>query len=188
MKYYKKLEGENVYLSPINVEDAKDYIDWFTDFRTTDGIKQSRNLLNIESETEWITQTLKEGRPEFAIVKKDNNEMIGNCGFMKISQIDGTAEIGIFIGKEENRNKGFGTESINLLLDWGFNYLNLHNIELGVFSFNERAINCYKKLGFKEYGRRRECYYLNGKYYDLVRLDMLKDEFKGDFIKNKVIY
>ena len=52
-------------------------------------------------------------------------------------------------------------------------------------SFNERAINCYKKVGFKEYGRRRESYFLNGKYYDHIYMDILAREFDGNYIKNK---
>ena len=56
---------------------------------------------------------------------------------------------------------------------------------LGVMSFNERAIACYKKVGFKEIGRRRQSYYLNGKYYDSVYMDILKEEFKKECIKNK---
>ena len=56
---------------------------------------------------------------------------------------------------------------------------------LSVMSFNERAIACYKKVGFKEIGRRRKGYFLNGKYHDEIFMDILKDEFKGDCIKNK---
>ena len=52
-------------------------------------------------------------------------------------------------------------------------------------SFNERAIACYKKVGFKEIGRRRQGYFLNGKYHDEIFMDILKDEFKEDYIKNK---
>ena len=58
---------------------------------------------------------------------------------------------------------------------------------LGVKSFNENAIACYKKVGFKEFGRRIQSYFLNGKYYDDVRMDMLASEFKGNYIKNKNI-
>ena len=53
--------------------------------------------------------------------------------------------------------------------------------------FNERALACYKKCGFKEYGRRRKCRYINGRYYDSIEMDILAEEFKGDFIKNKNI-
>ena len=73
------------------------------------------------------------------------------------------------------------------LLDYGFNYLNMNNIMLNVKSFNERAIACYKKVGFKEFGRRRESYFLNGKYYDDIQMDILAREFKGNYIKNKNI-
>ena len=40
-------------------------------------------------------------------------------------------------------------------------------------SFNERALKCYTKCGFKEYGRRRNCKYINGKYYDSIEMDIL---------------
>ena len=95
--------------------------------------------------------------------------------------------------KERNKsfnkapNFSFGTEVLRILLDYCFNYLNLNNVHLGVMAFNERAINCYKKVGFKEYGRRRECYFLNGKYYDHVYMDILAREFDGNYIKNKNI-
>lgn len=87
----------------------------------------------------------------------------------------------------EARNKGYGTEAIQLILDYGFNYLNLNNIKLDVLSFNERAIACYKKCGFKEYGRRRKSEFINGKYYDRISMDILKEEFIQSYIKNKNI-
>ncbi len=65
--------------------------------------------------------------------------------------------------------------------------MNLNNIKLDVMSFNERAQNCYKKCGFKEYGRRRKCVFVNGKYYDRISMDILAEEFNESFIKNKNI-
>ena len=185
MKYYKKLVGERVYLSPVCVEDAEKYVDWFCDFRTTDGIGTTSSVMSVDSEREWLENSLKNNDFNFAIVNLENDKLIGNCGIMHINQKDRCAELGIFIGSEEHRGKGYGTEVLRILLDYCFNYLNLNNIHLGVMSFNERAINCYKKVGFKEYGRRRECYFLNGKYYDNVYMDILAREFDGDYIKNK---
>ena len=77
-------------------------------------------------------------------------------------------------------------EAIKLILDYGFNYLNLNNIKLDLMSFNERALKCYQKCGFKEYGRRRKCKFINGKYYDSIEMDILADEFKESYIKNKI--
>jgi RimJ/RimL family protein N-acetyltransferase len=93
-----------------------------------------------------------------------------------VDQIRQCAEVGLLIGEEENRSKGYGEEVLKLLLDYGFQYLNLNNVMLRVFSFNERAIQCYKKVGFKEMGRRRQSYYLKGKFHDEVYMDILKCE------------
>ena len=52
-------------------------------------------------------------------------------------------------------------------------------------SFNERALKCYKKCGFKEVGRLRETAFVNGKYYDKIYMDILSNEFEANYIKNK---
>ncbi len=187
MKYFKKLVGDRVYLSPINEEDVSQYVEWLNDFRVSDGTGMSSKIVTLESEKEWIENNLKENKLNFAIIKLENDELIGNCGIDSISFKDRIGTVGIFIGEEENRSKGYGSETLRLLLDFGFNYLNLNNIMLNVKSFNERAINCYKKVGFKEFGRRRQSYFLNGKYYDDVQMDILKEEFEGEYIRNKNI-
>ena len=75
-------------------------------------------------------------------------------------------KIAVFIGESENRNKGYGVEALNLLIRYGFDYLNLNNIMLSVYSFNENAINCYKKVGFKEFGRRRGAVMIKNERFD----------------------
>lgn len=176
MKYFKKLSGSRVYLSPMCPDDAPKYTEWFCNSHVTDGIGATQRLVSVESERAWL-QSSRENNHDFSIILQDTNELIGNCSLQSISQINQCAEIGIFIGDEENRNRGLGTEALRLILDYAFNTLNLHNIELGVFSFNSRAIRCYEKIGFKKVGVRRECYYLNGKFHDRITMDILKSEF-----------
>ena len=174
MKYSKKIVGKHVYLSPMNVEDAETYVKWLNDSSVTDGLGTSCIIASLQSEKEWIMNNSNEY--QFAIIRLEDDKLIGNCGIQEIEQLRQCAEVGLFIGDEENRNKGYGEEVLNLLLGYGFDYLNLNNIMLKVFSFNERAINCYKKVGFSEIGRRRQCYYLKGKFYDNVYMDILKEE------------
>ena len=186
--YYKKLVGEHIYLSPVCVEDAEKYTRWLNDFETTDYIGQSTKIYTIENERRFLENCSEnKNSVTLGIVKLDDDKLIGNCGLKDINTVGRTAILGIFIGEKEERSKGYGTETIKLLLDYGFNYLNLHEISLDVYSFNKRAIRCYEKAGFKEYGRRRECEYINGKYYDVISMDILKSEFSGDYIKNKNI-
>ena len=174
MKYFKKLIGKRIYLSPMNVEDTETYVKWLNDLNVTDGIGSSNKITSLESEKDWITHN--SNNYMFAIVSLEDDKLIGNSGIQGIDQLRQCAEVGLFIGDEENRNKGYGEEVLNLLLDYGFDYLNLNNIMLIVFSFNERAISCYKKVGFKEIGKRRQSYYLKGRFYDEVYMDILKEE------------
>ena len=158
----------------MNIEDAETYVKWLNDFRVTDGVGSSFRMTSLESEKEWLKHN--SSQYQFAIVTLEDDKLIGNCGIQSVDQLRQCAEVGLFIGDEENRNKGFGEEVLDLLVDYGFDYLNLNNIMLKVFSFNERAISCYKKVGFKEIGRRRQSYYLKGKFCDEVFMDILKEE------------
>lgn len=186
MKYFKKLIGDRIYLSPRSIEDAEIFTKWLNDFETADYIGRSANVSTLSEEREYLE---KNANPEatFVIVTLQEDKMIGTVSLEKINHINRRATLGIFIGDKDYRNNGYGTEAIRLILEYGFKYLNLNNITLQLMEFNERALACYKKCGFKEYGRRRKCNFVNGKYYDTICMDILAEEFEGDYIKNKNI-
>ena len=189
MKLFKKLIGENIYLSPPTVDEEilEKFTKWINDFQITDYTGRSACIMTIEGEKRWFENQNTDTDQIFFIVRHEDDKLIGSIGLHSIDNINKSATLGIFIGDKSGRNKGYGTEALRLILDYGFNYLNLNNIKLDVMEFNERAIACYKKCGFKEYGRRRKCYFLNGKYYDKIEMDILAEEFEGDYIKNKNI-
>jgi RimJ/RimL family protein N-acetyltransferase len=113
----------------------------------------------------------------FSVIKNDGDEFIGFFEFLEIDHVHRTAIFCVFIGDEEHRGKGYGTEAVKLGVKYGFDVLNLNNIELKVYSFNERAMRSYIKAGFKEYGRRRQAYYLNNAYHDLICMDILREDY-----------
>ena len=176
MKYYNKFIGDRLYLSPMNPNDVEKYVEWISSPIVSDGMGNTSNILTESLDKEFIEKALKNGDKCFAIILLKNDELIGNCSIYVKNTNDGVAELGIFIGDEKFRNNGYGQEA-----------LNLNSVYLSVFSFNDVAINCYKKIGFKEAGRLRENYFLNGKYYDVVYMDILKREFNGSYIRNKNI-
>lgn len=186
MKYFKKLIGERIYLSPRSIEDVEQFTEWLNDFETTDYLGRSGILITLEGEKKYLEEN---SSPEatFVIVTLEDNKMIGTVSLESINWLNRTATLGVFIGDKDYRSKGYGTEAIRLLLDYGFNYMNLHNIHLNLMSFNIRAQKCYKKCGFKETGRIRESRFINGRYYDVITMDILANEFQGDYIKNKNI-
>ena len=186
MKYFKKLVGERIYLSPRNSEDVEKFTEWLNDFDTTDYIGRSGIVTTLDNEREYLAKE-KTNSVTFAIITLEEDKMIGTISLEQIDDLNRNATLGIFVGDKEYRDKGYGTEGIRLILEYGFKYLNLHNIKLDLMEFNQRALNCYKKCGFQETGRRRKCKFINGKYYDSISMDILAEEFTGDFIKNKNI-
>lgn len=178
--YYKKLLGEKCCLSPIDSNDYEIYTKWVNDMEATIGVTFAQSLITPEQEKEAL-EKLATSEYTFAIVDLKADELIGSIGFPKIDYINHTAELGIFIGNKECWGKGYGVEAIELLLDFGFNILNLHNIYLKVFSYNKPAIRCYKKVG-----RLREAKQIAGQRYDDVFMDILATEYKSKFIKGLV--
>lgn len=79
---------------------------------------------------------------------------------------------------EKSQNKGYGGEAINWAMDWAFNFANIHKLEIATSAFNERAAHLYQKLGFKIEGRRRDFFYVNRKWYDVIEMGMLESEYE----------
>ena len=186
MKYFKKLVGERIYLSPKNVEDVEIFTKWMNDFYVTDYTGRSSKTMTLQEEKEYLEKN-DNNKSTFAIIDIETDKIIGTLGLHDVDHINRTATLGIFIGDRDYWSKGYGTEAIQLLLDFGFNYLNLNNIDLSLMEFNQRALKCYQKCGFKESGRRRKCKFINGKYWDSIHMDILAEEFQDTYIKNKNI-
>ena len=175
MKYFPKLVGERVYLSPISLDDAERYTAWLNDLSTTRYLTLATANVTLHGEREAL-QGIASGH-NYAIVAKASDELLGNCGLMDIQATDRSAEVGIFIGAETRRGAGLGTEALRLLCDYAFNALNLRSLMLRVFDYNPRAVASYRKVGFREIGRRRMAHFYAGAYHDVILMDLLAEDF-----------
>ena len=173
--YFKKLTGKKCYLSPINENDAEKYTEWLNDLEMTINLQIYNSVINVENEHGLLSNLSKDHN--YSIIDFEKNELIGNCGFLDIDYLNQTAETGLFIGNKNYWNKGYGSEALTLLLDYGFKALNLNNIMLRVCPFNKRAIKSYEKVGFKIIGKRREGLRRGKETYDIIFMDILEKEF-----------
>lgn len=110
----------------------------------------------------------------FAIVA--DGKLLGFCGLHGRDSFASTAELGITIGDKAYWGKHYGREAIRLLLDYGFDKLNLRRIYLRVHARNERGIRAYRACGFVEEGRLREHVWSDGAYDDLLYMGVLRSE------------
>ena len=173
--YFKKMAGKKCYLSPIDVNDVEKFTEWLNDLEVTQYLFLYPHIISLENEKEFLEKLSKEHT--YSIIDNISNELIGNCGFIDIDHLNQTAEVGIFIGNKKFWSKGYGTEALSLLMDYGFKALNLYNISLRVYSFNERAKKAYEKMGFKIIGKKREALLRDKERHDIILMDILINEF-----------
>lgn len=105
--------------------------------------------------------------------------LIGHCGLSHIDSLSHTCELGITIGVRDYWNRGYGRETIGLLLDYAFRLRNVRKVWLYTSSNNPRAIRCYLASGFVEEGRMRKQDWNGGEYVDRVYMGVLREEWKG---------
>lgn len=78
----------------------------------------------------------------------------------------------------EYQRKGYGSEAINWVLGWGFQFHGLHRIGIESFSHNEGAGRLYENLGFIQEQRKRQAIWYNGGWSDQLGFAMLEDEWR----------
>lgn len=180
MAHYKKLVGEKCYLSPCSAEDAEKWAAWDNDLEVALPLgDEAYTMYSLEKEQESLAGVLKSQAVIFSILDLATDGIIGRCMLFDIHPVDQCAVLGIVIGEKAYWDKGYGQEATRLMLDFGFNLLNLNSIMLGTFAFNRRAIAACQKVGFKEIGRRREGRIIGGEKYDVVMMDILAEEFRA---------
>ena len=174
------LKGKRISLAPIKREYIDSFLKWFNDPEITQYLTMYRPMTRMEEEDWFENLKNRENSIHFAIVilAEDGLEkLIGNCGIHNIDWKNRVGEVGIVIGEKDYQNRGYGTEVIELLLEYGFNTVNLNRIELYVYDYNIRALRSYKKAGFTEEGRKRQFMWIKGKYYDAIIMSILAEEW-----------
>ncbi len=174
------LEGKLVRLRAMEADDLEPNYRWMNDGEVTRYLA-TRYPISRAEERRWL-----EGRPAngyahgvFFAIETKNGVHIGNTNLMQVHPEDRKAAFGIMIGDKDYWSNGYGTDAIVTLLRFAFGEMNLNRVWLHTFDFNERAQACYRKCGFIEEGRLRQHYYAMGRYWDVVVMGVLRDEFEA---------
>ena len=181
MNYYRKIIGKQLYLSPVSVneEDFEKYMTWMNNKDVAICFGQYNRIVSSKNELKWLYEPPSDMQ-RYAIILIDSDILIGSISIHNIDHLNRNAFIRIFIGDIEQRGKGYGTEAIRLIFEYGFKTLNLYNISLTVHADNYEAIACYKKVGFRETGRMQEWVFKDGQYIDKIYMGLLVHEFEND--------
>jgi len=174
--YYKKLSGERIYLSPMDLNHETDIMTkWMNeDQEIAYGNAFYDRLIGKEKTIELLNKW-NEGPFAFSIVSLKDDTFLGNISLFNMSNHELFATMGIYIGAPY-RQHGYGKEAIALLIKYIFQTQRYQAIHLEVFDFNKHALETYKKCGFTECGRWHKAFYHLGEYHDIILMELCKDD------------
>lgn len=174
------LKGEKVILEAVREEDLEIINRWFNNSEFLRHYDMVPAVAQGKKEVDEMLEKFEKSNERyiFSIRLTAGDKLIGILGYDDIVWASGTATLFIGIGEYEFHGQGLAKEAMRLLLDFGFNELNFHKIQLNVLQYNERAIKLYEACGFVKEGTYREFVYRDSKRYDMYLYGLLKHEWE----------
>ena len=183
----KLLKGTRIRLTALTPDDLPVMARWYDDADFLRMYDARPALPKTEPElARWLEGLQKSERDVvFAIRAVDRDDLIGKLELDGILWTHGVCGIAIAIGDQANRGKGYGYEAAQLALTFAFNELNLHRVQATVFSYNERSIALFEKLGFQREGVYREFLQRDGRRHDMWLYGLLDREWRKKITSEK---
>jgi RimJ/RimL family protein N-acetyltransferase len=175
------IAGRLVHLRPAEREDLPLFVRWLSDARTTQYLAL-RSPLSQALEERWFEDLLDHhgrDRWHFVICRIEDGRPVGSLDLHLLDLRDGSAGVGIVIGDPADTGQGYGSDALTALLDFGFSELRLERLWLDVYDFNERGRHVYERLGFVHEATFRHGVFQGGRYADVHRMGILRDEWSA---------
>lgn len=168
--------GQKTRLRAIEREDIPTFVRWLNDPEVRHYLEVYLPMSQAEEER-WFERQLEDDSSRVFGVETEEGVLIGNVGLSDLDWKNRSAFLGIVIAEKEYWGRGYGSDAIVTLLGFAFGEMNFHRIYLSVFDFNQRAVRCYEKCGFRHEGRAREALFRDGRYHDALQMAILRQEF-----------
>ncbi|GGJ88929.1 N-acetyltransferase [Lentibacillus kapialis] len=176
----KLLTGHKIKLTRFKETDLSILEQWYQD-ETFMRLMDASPVFpkSVEELKEWYLKKLKNNEFLFAVRILESDDLIGFVELDSIDWANRNAWLALGIGDKTNWNKGYGQESLRLVLGFAFRELNLLRVQLTVFERNNRAIAAYEKCGFKHEGGHREYLNRDGESEDMLIFGILRREWQA---------
>ncbi len=179
---FPELVTERLVLRQITLEDAPWYLRHFNTREIVEGQDHPgpRNLKEARAELKLYFQDNFRRRTgiRWGIKLKGDDKLIGSAGFYKWTKPEGyQAEMGYDLDPSF-WSKGIMTEALAAIIQYGFDRMGLHRIEVLISHHNKRSQKLIRRLGFKREGVLRDHYFVEGRFSDDVIFSLLKKEWR----------
>lgn len=172
------LKGNTIYLRALEPED----LEFIYAIENNESVWEVSNTQTpysrflIRQYLENAHQDIYEAKQlRLAICLSNTFEAIGLIDLFDFDPKNNRAGVGIIISRESNRNSGIGSEALQLVINYAFNQLQLHQLYANIGSDNEISKQLFTKFGFQKIGTKK----------DWIKVDnIFKDEILFQLINN----
>lgn len=167
---FEILETKRLYLRKLTPED-------FTYVFTNYSKEEIMLFFGFETEEEFQTGKFKAEKGytsynrsivQFQLIEKNTNKVIGAAGFHNWYFDHRRAEIGYNLKDESAKNKGYMSEAVEKIIEYGFTKMNLHRMEAFVGTENIPSLKLMEKFHFTQEGVLKQHYFINDKFEDSI--------------------
>ncbi len=169
------LEGDKIDLKTIEEEDLEFLRDGINNPRIRTYLTANRPI-NLAQQKDFFENVVSNEDP-ITLAIADESGIVGIISLEESDDEIQVAKIGIWIA-EDYHSKGYGTEAVELITDYGFNELGLHRIYARAYEGNEASKRIWEKLGFTHEGTLREQVFRKGEFEDAEIYGVLKQEWE----------
>ncbi|HEX8562587.1 MAG TPA: GNAT family protein [Flavobacterium sp.] len=174
------LKGETVFLRALEPEDL-DFIYEVENDETIWEISSTQTPYSrflIKQYLENAHQDIFEAKQlRMAICRYEDCQPVGLVDLFEYDPKNNRAGVGIMIQKPDVRNQGIGSETLNLLIQYSFRHLNLHQLFANIDSANEPSLKLFTKFGFEPIGLKKQWNLVGGIYKDEVMFQLINNQF-----------
>ncbi|OIQ16317.1 GNAT family protein [Lacinutrix sp. MedPE-SW] len=170
------LKGEHIYLRALEPED----LEFIYTIENDESIWELSNTITpysrylIKQYLEHAHADIYEVKQLRLVISNYENETLGMIDVFDFDVKNKRAGIGILVKETKNRNKGYGSEALKLLVNYCFKHLNLHQLYCNVSEENTASINLFENQGFKQIGLKKDWNLINGNYKNEYLYQLIK--------------
>ncbi|MCO4822436.1 MAG: GNAT family N-acetyltransferase [Flavobacteriaceae bacterium] len=169
------LKGVNIFLRALEPED----LDFVYEIENDENIWElshtqtpySRFL--IKQYLEEAHKDIYEAKQLRLVISDYEYNAIGMIDLFDFDFTNKRAGVGVLIKDTNNRGKGIGSESLQLIIKYAFSHLQLHQLYCNIVEDNEFSLKLFNKQGFEVIGHKKDWNYINGHYKNEYLLQLI---------------
>lgn len=178
------VRGKKVLLRAVELRDAEILQQMINDENIERMMWGYSFPVSMHQQIKWI-ENLSNEKSTFRAIIEVEQVAVGTIILSDIDMKNGIAEIHIKLADDENRGKGYGTDSVLTLLKYAFNELRLTCVYCRIREDNIASQKMFERCGFVKEGCLRSRVYRDGKYYDFYEYSILKAEYPENVFVEK---